>query len=593
MPAGALANPIWASAAAALNQQLAGAVTVDIGATLLSLTQYCAVVAAALVTAAVALDRQRAKHILFILVAVATLVAARLITLDAAWSDRWPQASVVAIAGILLSCAAIIRSVDQLRRAGRPRRSRTRAVLVLSGAILSLVICATAILIRANPAAVIAALTGSGILLAVFAIRQWRLGPWGMAGLAAAAAIGLLGAFAAIPVKKNADPTIALSTQIQVATERMLSDVAPVGYGAGTFEALLPVYRDIGGMAEHPTAAAAITIEMGRPFFFGLLIVALFGAWTLFNRSLSRGQDYVYAAAGAGALISLPIMVFVNGGILNVGASLMIGVLCGLAFAQSLSGAAREVISFEPQDTLDDVDDAHGKGRPAAPPTFDKTLPRVALALFGLLLITQAAWILSAERYSQDRFWSSTEKDAGSIGAGREEARKAASIAMVRGDLWAKSAFALVAQPWIDPAAWLDHDKFPEPALNAFGRTLHYSPHRGDVWLVLASLSDRYRPSGYDTGALLKMSYYTAPNELNLLPERLYVALGAVAAVSDPELRDMIKRDISLVLTRQPALRPALAAAYHSAWGDNKIFAERLISEVDPGWLKTIRAQYP
>ena len=465
--------------------------------------------------------------------------------------------------------------------------------MVLAGAILSLFVCAAAILIRANPAAVIAALTGSGILLAVFAIRQWRLGPWGVAGLAAAAAIGLLGAFAAIPVKKNADPTIALSTQTQAATERMLSDVAPVGSGAGTFEALLPVYRDIGGMAshEHPTAAAAITIEMGRAFFCGLIITALFAAWTLFNRSLSRGQDYVYAAAGAGALISLPIMAFVNGGILNFGASLMIGVLCGLAFAQSLSGAARDVISFELQDTLDEADDAHGKGRPAPSPTFDKTSPRVALALFGLLLITQAAWILSAESYSQDHF--SIERNAASIGATPDGIRKAASIAAVRGDLWAESAFALVAQPSTDPAAALDHDSVPEPALHAFTRALHYSPHRGDVWLMLAALSDRYRPSGYDTGALLKMSYYTAPNELSLLPERLHVALGAVAAVSDPELRDMIKRDISLVLTRQPALRPALAAAYHSAWGDNKIFAERLISEVDPGWLKTIRAQYP
>jgi hypothetical protein len=84
MPARALANPIWASAAAALNQQLAGAITVDIGATLLSLVQYCAVVAAALVTAAVTLDRQRAKHILFILVVIATLVAARQIPREAA-----------------------------------------------------------------------------------------------------------------------------------------------------------------------------------------------------------------------------------------------------------------------------------------------------------------------------------------------------------------------------------------------------------------------------------------------------------------------------------------------------------------------------
>src|SRR6202008_996262 len=93
-------------------------------------------------------------------------------------------------------------------------------------------------------------------------------------------------------------------------------------------------------------------------------------------------------------------------------------------------------------------------------------------------------------------------------------------------------------------------------ALNAYAVTLHYSPPRGDVWLVLASLSDRYRPSGYDTGALLKMSYYTAPNELRLLPLRLHVALAS--DVREPELREMIKQDIGLVLSRLPALKPAL-----------------------------------
>jgi hypothetical protein len=603
MPARALANPMWASAAAALNERVAGAITVDIGATLISLAQYCAVVAAALVTTAVTLDRQRARHILIVLVVIATLIAVQQIALEVAWSDPptlkdagdgWAQASVVSLAGILLSCAAAIDSVDQLRRAGRPRQSRTRAVSVLSGAILSLFVCAAAILVRANPAAVIAALTGIGILLAVFAIRQWFLGPWGVAGLAAAAAIGLLGAFAAIPVKKDADLSIALSMQTQAATERMLPDVAPVGYGAGTFGALLPVYREIGEMAshEHPTAAAEITIEMGRAFFFGLILVTLFGAWTLFHRSLSRGQDYVYAAAGAGALISLTIMAFVNGGILNFGASLMIGVLCGLAFAQSLSGAARDVTPFAQRGALDRADDPHGKGQPARSPTFNKALPRVALAVFGLLLITQAVWILSAESYSQDHFWSSTEKNVGSIGARREETRKAASIAMMRGDLWAESAFALVALPWTDPAAELDRDNDPETALKAFARTLHYSPHRGDVWLMLAAFANR-RPAGYGTGALLKMSYYTAPNELGLLPLRLYVALCSDNVVSEPELREMVKRDVSLVLSRLPALRPALVAAYRTASVDGKIFAERLISEVDPGYLKRIRTQYP
>jgi hypothetical protein len=109
---------------------------------------------------------------------------------------------------------------------------------------------------------------------------------------------------------------------------------------------------------------------------------------------------------------------------------------------------------------------------------------------------------------------------------------------------------------------------------------------------MLAAFAERYRPAGYDTGALLRMSYYTAPNDLGLIPLRLYVAFGAYDAVSEPELRDMIKRDISLALNRRPALRPALVAAYNSASADGKTFAERLISEIDPAYLKTIRAQY-
>jgi hypothetical protein len=204
----------------------------------------------------------------------------------------------------------------------------------------------------------------------------------------------------------------------------------------------------------------------------------------------------------------------------------------------------------------------------------------------------QAGWILSAERYSQHHFRPSTEKNVASIEASRDQIRKAASIAAVRGDLWAGSAFALVSQPWTDPAAGLDRDSIPEPALSDFTRALHYSPHRGDVWLMLAALAERYRPAGYDTGALLKMSYYTAPNELGLVPLRLYVALRTNAAASELELCDMIKRDIKLVLTHRPTLRPALVAAYNSASANGKIFAEQLISEIDPVYLKSIRAQY-
>ena len=599
LPAHALANPIWASASGALNQRLSGVISIDIGATLLSLAQYSAVLAAALVTTALVLDRQRAAQILYILLVAATLVAVRQVALEVASVDGLSlagegraQASVIAVIGTLLACAVAIQALNQLGRSGRPQRSRTKVVVVLSLAILSFFICAAAILIPGNPATLAAALFGASMLLAVFTIRRWMLGLWGTAGVAAATAIVMLGVFATIPVKKNADLVTALSTQTQAATERMLSDAPPAGSGAGTFVALLPIYRDIGASTsqEHPTAAALITIEMGSAFLWCSIIVTLFGSWVLFNRSLLRGHDYIYAAVGAGALISLPIIAFVNGGILHLGPSLMIGVLCGLAFGQSQSGATRGVSSVL-QVSADEADDREPKTVPAPSPSFDRTWPRVALAIFGLLLTEQAAWILSAEKYFPSETLSPVEQNAVATSASRQEIWKAASVAKVRGDLWAESGFDRAGRLWLNPATELDKNGIPEPALDDFTHALLYSPHRGDVWLMLAALANRYKVAGYDAAALLKMSYYTAPNELALVPLRLHVALGTETRES--ELREMIKRDIGLVLSRLPSLKPALSAAYRSAPANGKILAENLISEIDPGYLKTIRAQRP
>ena len=600
LPAHALANPIWASASGALNQRLSGVISIDIGATLLSLARYSAVLAAALVTTALALDRQRAAQILYILLVAATLVAVRQVALELASVDGLSlagegraQASVIAVIGILLACAMAIQALNQLGRSGRPQRSRTKAVVVLSLAILSFFICAAAILIPGNPATLAAALFGASMLLAVFTIRRWMLGLWGTAGVAAATAIVMLGVFATIPVKKNADLVTALSTQTQDATERMLSDAPPAGSGAGTFVALLPIYLDIGASSsqEHPTAAALITIEMGSAFLWCSIILTLFGSCVLFNRSLLRGHDYVYAAVGAGALISLPIITFVNGGILHLGPSLMIGVLCGLAFGQSQSGATRGVMSSVLQVSADEADDREPKTVPAPSPSFDRTWPRVALAIFGLLLTEQAAWILSAGKYFPSETLSPVEQNAVATSASRQEIWKAASVAKVRGDLWAESGFDRAGRLWLNPATELDKNGIPEPALDDFTHALLYSPHRGDVWLMLAALANRYKVAGYDAAALLKMSYYTAPNELALVPLRLHVALGTETRES--ELREMIKRDIGLVLSRLPSLKPALSAAYRSAPANGKILAENLISEIDPGYLKTIRAQRP
>jgi hypothetical protein len=78
-----------------------------------------------------------------------------------------------------------------------------------------------------------------------------------------------------------------------------------------------------------------------------------------------------------------------------------------------------------------------------------------------------------------------------------------------------------------------------------------------------------------------------------LFPPRLNVSLHAKGVIDDAELQDLVRRDISVILTRAPALKPALVAAYRAASPQGKVFAERAISEIDPGYLGVVRAAYP
>jgi hypothetical protein len=224
--------------------------------------------------------------------------------------------------------------------------------------------------------------------------------------------------------------------------------------------------------------------------------------------------------------------------------------------------------------------------------TSTMTRLRVALVLFGAFLSAQAVWILLAERYPSSHIGLPADaKAAATAFAGRDRIRRAASLAVVRGDLWADSAFTYADRLWTDQAMDLNPgDKSNAEALNALTQTLRYAPHRGDAWLMFAAMTDRYKWAGYQPGALLKMSYYTAPNELALFPLRLNVSLRAKGAIDDAELQDMVRRDIGVILTRVPALKPALVAAYKSALPQGKAFIERIISEIDPGYLGTVRA---
>ncbi len=91
------------------------------------------------------------------------------------------------------------------------------------------------------------------------------------------------------------------------------------------------------------------------------------------------------------------------------------------------------------------------------PNTSTKTWLRVALTLFGVFLSAQAAWILLAERHRLNHIRLPVDgKTATMAFAEQDKIKQAASLAVVRGDLWAESAFTYGSQLWTDRAIWLD-----------------------------------------------------------------------------------------------------------------------------------------
>jgi hypothetical protein len=65
LPIKSWAHPIWASAETALDNPIAGSITIDLGATLVAICRYFSAIAILFVAVAVTIDRMRAEWVLF------------------------------------------------------------------------------------------------------------------------------------------------------------------------------------------------------------------------------------------------------------------------------------------------------------------------------------------------------------------------------------------------------------------------------------------------------------------------------------------------------------------------------------------------
>ena len=281
-----LVHPIWQSTAAALGVPVAGSVSIDPGATLISFVQYLSAIAIAFVAAVAAIDRRRAEWIFFALTISTTLIALMALSASLGFfalpsSGDGGQARVAATEcaalGFILAGAAALHNFE---------RSKTRRPDLANSFIwptfavwIALVTCLLAIIIGGTGLTYFAVTCGVATLVATVMIVRFGIGPWGIAAIISIAIIVAIGAIALQPATGTLSLTLAFASQaprpLITVTQRVLAETSWAGTGAGTFAAALPIYRDVDELATGyipPTAAAAIAVEMGRPFFWATLV---------------------------------------------------------------------------------------------------------------------------------------------------------------------------------------------------------------------------------------------------------------------------------------------------------------------------------
>ena len=123
-------------------------------------------------------------------------------------------------------------------------------------------------------------------------------------------------------------------------------------------------------------------------------------------------------------------------------------------------------------------------------------------------------------------------------------------------------------------------------------QALSIVPYDSELWLALALLQAQRDPRTPLIAEALKMSYFVAPNDPQLMPVRLDTAT-LFDALSDPDLKELVLGDLRLMLTRKTDLRPAVISAYRRASSLGKKFLEESIQSIDPAFAPTLRGQKP
>jgi len=216
---------------------------------------------------------------------------------------------------------------------------------------------------------------------------------------------------------------------------------------------------------------------------------------------------------------------------------------------------------------------------------------RIGVGVLAALLGILASWILIVELTGPRlSYFPSTPDEANAMYAARGPALTVAEVGMVRGDLWTAAAIATAT-----PLLFGTTGSSPEHASQAevenmraiAERAARLAPHDSRIWLVLAGLDFRVAGNNSKGTETLKLSYYTGPNEIALMPLRLLLAVRS-SAIFDEEVQSLVPLDIQRLIMLRPDLKPAIALAYKNALPKGREIIEAALKDADPDFLATL-----
>ena len=352
LPFASLTNPIWPTAAAALNEpSLWRHVSLAPGNTLRGLMLYLTVLSLVIATVIITRDRQRAQTTLFILCAMTGLMSAEaLLGQLNLFAGVFPVGGTVAATfvaasamGSLVNAAAIVMAVERHLRQSEPEISHSSPLLLqLFLGLLGFTICLGATISLAPANVTIAMAFGLAIILLVVVARRFELYPWSIGVLfVILAAIGI--GIVAQRFQDNFSGGIlgfatSASPEALALAGRALSDASWFGSGVGTFGSLISVYQDFGSapIMDPPSTVVGIAVEWGRP---ALLILAIFAiqlfAFT-FRGALRRGRDSFFPSAAAACVAVVSLESFCDPSLTHQAVQIIVAVIVGLGVSQSV-----------------------------------------------------------------------------------------------------------------------------------------------------------------------------------------------------------------------------------------------------------------